>query len=62
MQATVLTEIRGKEQRTFLVSQQDQLELQKDSDNNKQRSSSFLTGLKGKRLLLDDRRTHRALA
>ena len=48
VQATFLTEIRGKEQRSYLLSQQDQLELQQESSNNQQRSSSFLTGLKGK--------------
>ena len=62
VQATFLTEIRGKEQRTYLLSQQDQLELQQDSSNNQQRSSSFLTGLKGKRLLRYDLHMHRALA
>ena len=62
VQATFLTELRGKEQRTYLLSKQDQLELQQESSNEQQRSSSFLTGFRGKSLLLHDRHMHRALA
>ena len=47
-QAILLTEIKGKDRRTYTFNHQDQLVLeQQDSSNRQQGSSSLLTGFKG---------------
>jgi len=47
LQAIFLTEIRGKEQKTYKLSSTNLLELQRQAGDNKQGGSDLLTGLKG---------------
>ncbi len=47
LQATFLTEIRGKEQKTYKLSSTSPLELQQQAGDNKQGVNNLLTGLKG---------------
>ena len=49
-QATLLTEIRGKDRRTYSFDHQEQLVLEQQVSSSQQGSSSLLNGLKGRAL------------
>ena len=48
MQATILTEIRGKDQRTYTLSSQGHLSLQHSGNANTNGGNNVLMGLRGK--------------
>ena len=48
LQATILTEIRGKDQKTYTLSNQGHLLLQHSGSVNKDGGTNLLMGLKGK--------------
>ena len=61
-QATVLSEIKGKERRTYTFDHQNQLVLeQQGSSNRQQGSSSLLTGFQGVALSSDPVDRHACL-
>ena len=60
--ATLLTEIKGKDRRTYSFNRQNQLVLeQQGSSNHQQGSSSLLTGFKGVALSSDPVNRHACL-